>query len=86
MTRSGKTLRHASNVVRPAEIKEDSPEPPPTFKRNSRINYWKDKEVMVQIFQRLSVALRNKSLCVCKTWNEIGVTPSLWRDMDLTHQ
>ena len=89
MTRSGKTLKRATNVVRPAQISEDPPAVPNSASNrqlSKKINYWKDKELMIQVFQRFSVALLNKSLSVCKEWNQMILTPHLWRDMDLTHQ
>lgn len=88
MTKSGKSLKTATNVVRPADLMDETKcnSHKGAHLGKSSISYWKDKEVMLQVFKRFDASLLNKSLAVCKEWNRIGLSPVLWERLDLSQR
>ncbi|KAF8787485.1 Lysine-specific demethylase 2B like protein [Argiope bruennichi] len=79
-------LKKPKYVVRPAPIVEDNNEEKIRNSSADSDNLALEKEVMLPVFQFLSV--KDLYICqlVCKTWNRWSVDPRLWTVMDLTRR
>ncbi|XP_021003614.3 LOW QUALITY PROTEIN: lysine-specific demethylase 2B [Parasteatoda tepidariorum] len=79
-------LKKPKYVVRPAPIVEDNNEEKMRNSYPGSENLAVEKEVMLPVFQFLSVKDLYTCQLVCKTWNRWSVDPRLWRMMDLTRK
>ncbi|KAG8200194.1 hypothetical protein JTE90_024977 [Oedothorax gibbosus] len=72
-------------VVRPAPIVENNEDK--IRNANAGIdNLALEKEVILPVFQLLSIKDLNACQLVCRTWNRWAVDPRLWTTMDLTRR
>ncbi|GIY74899.1 hypothetical protein CEXT_811981 [Caerostris extrusa] len=79
-------LKKPKYVVRPAPIVEDNNEEKIRNSNTGIENLAVEKEVMLPVFQFLSVKDLYACQLVCKTWNRWSVDPRLWTVMDLTRK
>ncbi|GFS58896.1 hypothetical protein TNIN_387941 [Trichonephila inaurata madagascariensis] len=79
-------LKKPKYVVRPAPIVEDNNEEKIRNSSMGSDNLAVEKEVMLPVFQFLSVKDLYTCQLVCKTWNRWSVDPRLWTLMDLTRK
>ncbi|CAL1290006.1 unnamed protein product [Larinioides sclopetarius] len=79
-------LKKPKYVVRPAPIVEDNNEEKMRNSSADTENLALEKEVMLPVFQFLSVKDLYTCQLVCKTWNRWSVDPRLWTVMDLTRR
>lgn len=79
-------LKKPKYVVRPAPVVEDNAEEKMKNSLGRIENLAIEKEVMLPVFQFLSVRDLYTCQLVCKTWNRWSVDPRLWTTMDLTRK
>lgn len=79
-------LKKPKYVVRPAPIVENNNEEKIRNSNTGVENLAVEKEVMLPVFQFLSVTDLLSCQLVCKTWNRWSVDPRLWTVMDLTRR
>ncbi|XP_035709245.1 jmjC domain-containing histone demethylation protein 1 isoform X2 [Folsomia candida] len=82
---STKSLKKPTNVVRPSsEIAEDS-----SKKCKKKLGYpavLKEKLILAPIFKWLDIQSLNRAVQVCKDWNRVGISPELWKTINLSHK
>jgi hypothetical protein len=90
MSSSGKSLKKPWNVVRPAPLDggdEDSSSPSTPISNNKRrLLLGKEPGVWLPIFRHLPLPALAAVLRVSRDWNKIGMSPSLWETIDLSHK
>lgn len=79
-------LKKPKYVVRPAPVVEDNTEEKMRNSLGKTENLAIEKEVMLPVFQFLSIKDLYTCQLVCKTWNRWSVDPRLWTSMDLTRK
>lgn len=88
MIGSGKCLKKPFNVVRPAPLTLPEEDARRANKKKNVVtqNYMKDPAIWKNVFKFLDLKSLNRSLCVSKDWNRIGVDSSIWETIDLTQR